>query len=94
MGLKEINHVFFLYYITRVSSVNMSSSDIENGLHSTNEHQQKIANENETARRYDRLAQMYPDERALQFMNFGYADLDEHMDDETSQCSMKLYEQV
>jgi hypothetical protein len=72
----------------------MSSAEIAKDLHSTNEHQHEIVEDNKVAQWYDQIAKMYPDTPELQFMNYGYADLDEPMDADPSQHSVKLYDQV
>ncbi|CAF3839123.1 unnamed protein product [Adineta steineri] len=43
---------------------------------------------------YERIASIYTNVNELQFMNYGYADLDEYIDDHTGYYSRKLYEQV
>ncbi|CAF1139561.1 unnamed protein product [Adineta steineri] len=43
---------------------------------------------------YKKISSIYTNVNELQFMNWGYADLDEHIDDNTGYYSKKLYEQV
>ncbi|CAF1398961.1 unnamed protein product [Adineta steineri] len=43
---------------------------------------------------YERIASIYTNVNELQFMNYGYADMDEYIDDHTGYYSRKLYEQV
>ena len=43
---------------------------------------------------YDQLARMYPDTQEMQFMNYGYVDMNEDSDLSITQTSMNLYEQV
>ncbi|CAF1398930.1 unnamed protein product [Adineta steineri] len=43
---------------------------------------------------YERIASVYTSINELQFMNYGYADMDEYIDDHTGYYSRKLYEQV
>ncbi|CAF1168778.1 unnamed protein product [Adineta steineri] len=43
---------------------------------------------------YERIASIYMNVNELQFMNYGYADMDEYIDDHTGYYSRKLYEQV
>ncbi|CAF1390131.1 unnamed protein product [Adineta steineri] len=43
---------------------------------------------------YERIASIYTNVNELQFMNYGYADVDEYIDDHTGYYSRKLYEQV
>ncbi|CAF1428650.1 unnamed protein product [Adineta steineri] len=43
---------------------------------------------------YERIASIYTNVNELQFMNYGYADMDEYTDDHTGYYSRKLYEQV
>ncbi|CAF1312241.1 unnamed protein product [Adineta steineri] len=43
---------------------------------------------------YERIAGIYMNINELQFMNCGYADMDEYIDDHTGYYSRKLYEQV
>ncbi|CAF1052225.1 unnamed protein product [Adineta steineri] len=43
---------------------------------------------------YERIASIYTSVNDLQFMNYGYADMDEYIDDHTGYYSRKLYEQV
>ncbi|CAF1193693.1 unnamed protein product [Adineta steineri] len=43
---------------------------------------------------YERIASIYTSINELQFMNYGYADMDEYSDDHTGYYSRKLYEQV
>ncbi|CAF0774841.1 unnamed protein product [Adineta steineri] len=42
----------------------------------------------------ERIASIYTNVNELQFMNYGYADMDEYIDDHTGYYSRKLYEQV
>ncbi|CAF4109272.1 unnamed protein product, partial [Adineta steineri] len=41
----------------------------------------------------ERIASIYTSINELQFMNYGYADMDEYIDDHTSYYSRKLFEQ-
>ncbi|CAF1066401.1 unnamed protein product [Adineta steineri] len=43
---------------------------------------------------YERISSIYMNVNELQFMNYGYADMDEYIDDHTGYYSRKLYEQV
>ncbi|CAF4091083.1 unnamed protein product, partial [Adineta steineri] len=43
---------------------------------------------------YEQIASIYTSLNELQFMNYGYADMDEYIDDHTGYYSRKLYEQV
>ncbi|CAF0893972.1 unnamed protein product [Adineta steineri] len=43
---------------------------------------------------YIQISNVYKNGNELQFMNWGYADLDEHIDDNTGYYSKKLYQQV
>ncbi|CAF4006926.1 unnamed protein product, partial [Adineta steineri] len=43
---------------------------------------------------YIKISNVYKNGNELQFMNWGYADLDEHIDDNTGYYSKKLYQQV
>ncbi|CAF0817778.1 unnamed protein product [Adineta steineri] len=43
---------------------------------------------------YKQISNIYKNVNELQLMNWGYADLDEHIDDNTSYYSKKLYQQV
>ncbi|CAF4204807.1 unnamed protein product [Adineta steineri] len=43
---------------------------------------------------YERIASIYTNVNELQFMNYGYADMDEYINDHTGYYSRKLYEQV
>ncbi|CAF1082413.1 unnamed protein product [Adineta steineri] len=43
---------------------------------------------------YEQISNVYTNVNELQFMNWGYADLDEHIDDNTGYYSKKLYQQV
>ncbi|CAF4091649.1 unnamed protein product [Adineta steineri] len=43
---------------------------------------------------YERIASIYTNVNELQFMNYGYADMDEYIDDHTGYYSRKLYGQV
>ncbi|CAF1218143.1 unnamed protein product [Adineta steineri] len=43
---------------------------------------------------YERIASVYTRVNESQFMNYGYADMDEYIDDHTGYYSRKLYEQV
>ncbi|CAF4081874.1 unnamed protein product, partial [Adineta steineri] len=43
---------------------------------------------------YEWIANTYSNVDELQFMNYGYADLDEHIDDNSDYCSKQLYKQV
>ncbi|CAF1503783.1 unnamed protein product, partial [Adineta steineri] len=43
---------------------------------------------------YEQISNVYTNVNELQFMNWGYADLDEHSDDNTGYYSKKLYQQV
>ncbi|CAF1082295.1 unnamed protein product [Adineta steineri] len=43
---------------------------------------------------YEQISNAYANVNELQFMNWGYADLDEHIDDNTGYYSKKLYQQV
>ena len=42
----------------------------------------------------EKLSSIYTYVNELQFMNWGYADLDEHIDDNTGYYSKRLYQQV
>ena len=44
--------------------------------------------------RYEWITSTYANTDNVQFMNYGYADLDQHGDDRTANYSTKLYEQV
>ncbi|CAF0842950.1 unnamed protein product [Adineta steineri] len=43
---------------------------------------------------YEQISNVYKNVNELQFMNWGYADLDEHIDENAGYYSKKLYEQV
>ncbi|CAF1180004.1 unnamed protein product [Adineta steineri] len=43
---------------------------------------------------YERIASIYTSVNDLQFMNYGYANMNEYIDDDTGYYSRKLYEQV
>ncbi|CAF1199291.1 unnamed protein product [Adineta steineri] len=43
---------------------------------------------------YERIASVYTNVNEFQFMNYGYADMDEYIDDHTGYYSRKLYGQV
>ncbi|CAF0897146.1 unnamed protein product [Adineta steineri] len=43
---------------------------------------------------YERIASIYTSVNELQFMNYGYADIDEYINDHTGYYSRKLYKQI
>ncbi|CAF1482157.1 unnamed protein product [Adineta steineri] len=57
-------------------------------------YQQKSNNFDGLSLWYEQISNVYTDVNELQFMNWGYADLDEHLDDNTGYYSKKLYQQV
>ncbi|CAF1034858.1 unnamed protein product [Adineta steineri] len=56
--------------------------------------QQKSNNVDRLSLWYEKISSIYTNVNELQFMNWGYADLDEHIDDNTGYYSKKLYQQV
>ncbi|CAF1442458.1 unnamed protein product [Adineta steineri] len=56
--------------------------------------QQKSENFDRLSLWYKKMSSIYTNVNELQFMNWGYADLDEHSDDNTGYYSKKLYQQV
>ncbi|CAF1481189.1 unnamed protein product [Adineta steineri] len=54
----------------------------------------EVEEDNSVVEWYNGLAKAYPDSKELQFMNYGYAHLDQDQDAETGQCYVQLYEQV
>ncbi|CAF1086118.1 unnamed protein product [Adineta steineri] len=56
--------------------------------------QQKSKNFDRLSLWYEKISIIYTDVNELQFMNWGYADVDEHIDDHTGYYSKKLYQQV
>ncbi|CAF4194660.1 unnamed protein product, partial [Adineta steineri] len=56
--------------------------------------QQKSMNFDRLSVWYKQISSIYTNVNELQFMNWGYADLDEHIDDNTGYYSKKLYQQV
>ncbi|CAF0931626.1 unnamed protein product [Adineta steineri] len=56
--------------------------------------QQKSENFDRLSLWYKNISSIYTNVNELQFMNWGYADLDEHIDDNTGYYSKKLYQQV
>ncbi|CAF4065936.1 unnamed protein product, partial [Adineta steineri] len=56
--------------------------------------QQKSKNFDRLCLLYQQISKIYTNVNELQFMNWGYADLDEHIDDNTGYYSKKLYQQV
>ncbi|CAF1213842.1 unnamed protein product [Adineta steineri] len=56
--------------------------------------QQKSKNFDRLSLWYEQISNVYTNVNKLQFMNWGYADLDEHIDDNTGYYSKKLYQQV
>ncbi|CAF0990604.1 unnamed protein product [Adineta steineri] len=56
--------------------------------------QQKSNNVDRLSLWYKQILNIYTNVSELQFMNWGYADLDEHIDDNTGYYSKKLYQQV
>ncbi|CAF3497574.1 unnamed protein product [Adineta steineri] len=56
--------------------------------------QQKSENFDRLSSWYEKFSNIYTNVHELQFMNWGYADLDEHIDDSTGYYSKKLYQQV
>ncbi|CAF1095480.1 unnamed protein product [Adineta steineri] len=57
-------------------------------------YQQKSNNFDRLSLWYEQISNIYTNVNELQLMNSGYADLDEHIDDNTGYYSKKLYEQV
>ncbi|CAF4101985.1 unnamed protein product [Adineta steineri] len=57
-------------------------------------YQQRYETTNKVFLWYERIASIYTNVNELQFMNYGYADMDEYIDDHTGYYSRKLYEQV
>ncbi|CAF1423827.1 unnamed protein product [Adineta steineri] len=56
--------------------------------------QQKSNNFDRLSLWYEKISRIYTNVNELQFMNWGYADLDKHIDDNTGYYSKKLYQQV
>ncbi|CAF1410232.1 unnamed protein product, partial [Adineta steineri] len=56
--------------------------------------QQKSENFDRLSLWYEQISNVYTNVNELQFMNWGYADLGEHSDDNTGYYSKKLYQQV
>ncbi|CAF0983427.1 unnamed protein product [Adineta steineri] len=56
--------------------------------------QQKSNHSDRLSLWYEQISNVYTNVNELQFMNWGYADLDEHSDDNTGYYSKKLYQQV
>ncbi|CAF0980449.1 unnamed protein product [Adineta steineri] len=56
--------------------------------------EQKSKNFDRLSLWYEQVSNVYKNVNELQFMNWGYADLDEHIDDNTGYYSKKLYQQV
>ncbi|CAF1264219.1 unnamed protein product [Adineta steineri] len=56
--------------------------------------QQKSNNVDRLSLWYEKVSSIYTNVNEVQFMNWGYADLDEHTDDNTGYYSKKLYQQV
>ncbi|CAF4131963.1 unnamed protein product, partial [Adineta steineri] len=57
-------------------------------------YQQKSNSSNRLSLWYEKISSIYTNVNELQFMNWGYADLDEHIDDNSGYYSKKLYQQV
>ena len=57
-------------------------------------HQQEHGNVDKLSLWYERIAKIYTNVNECQFMNYGYADFDDIVDDNTGYYSRKLYEQV
>jgi len=62
--------------------------------HETTDQKEESVKENGLVQWYNWISYVYADVSELQFMNYGYADLDEYINDETGHFSVKLYEQV
>ncbi|CAF3868594.1 unnamed protein product [Adineta steineri] len=56
--------------------------------------QQRCENFDRLSLWYKKISSIYTNINELQFMNWGYADLDEYIDDNTGYYSKKLYQQV
>ncbi|CAF4260711.1 unnamed protein product, partial [Adineta steineri] len=56
--------------------------------------QQKSKNFDRLSLWNEKISSIYMNVNELQFMNWGYADLDEHIDDNSGYYSKKLYQQV
>ncbi|CAF0842678.1 unnamed protein product [Adineta steineri] len=56
--------------------------------------EQKSKNFDRLSLWYEQVSNVYKNVNELQFINWGYADLDEHIDDNTGYYSKKLYQQV
>ncbi|CAF1179572.1 unnamed protein product [Adineta steineri] len=56
--------------------------------------QQKSKNFDRLSLWYEQISNVYTNVNELQFTNWGYADLDEHTDDNTGYYSKKLYQQL
>ncbi|CAF4329402.1 unnamed protein product, partial [Adineta steineri] len=56
--------------------------------------QQKSKNVDGLSLWYEQISNIYTNGNELQFVNWGYADMDEHIDDNTGYYSKKLYQQV
>jgi hypothetical protein len=84
----------FVFFFAGFLTAATSSSRITKDRHDTVEDQQVVTKENDLAQWYDWIAHIYADTKELQFMNYGYADPDEHIDGETGHYSVQLYEQV
>ncbi|CAF4110085.1 unnamed protein product, partial [Adineta steineri] len=58
------------------------------------EQQQSSENMDNLPLQYESIGNTYSNVDELQFMNYGYAEFDEHIDDDIDYCSKQLYKQV
>ena len=82
--------LFFVGFVSAKTTLSRSAIVRDNVV----EQQQEYENVNGLALWHERIANIYADVNELQFMNYGYADFDDHIDGSTDYYSRKLYDQV
>ncbi|CAF4024647.1 unnamed protein product, partial [Adineta steineri] len=78
----------------RLLTTKAASSQSELVRDNEAEQQQSSENVGSLSFWYEWIANTYSNVDELQFMNYGYADLDEHNDDNSDYCSKQLYKEV